>query len=59
MLIHAQVPNLCKTAGEVAGRRWVCLQANGTLMMGTCGTAPLPRRAALLAIPGAMDPKRV
>lgn len=39
-------------------RRWACLLANGTLRMGTCGTAPPPRRAALLATPGAMDPRR-
>lgn len=26
--------------------------------MGTRGTAPPPRRAALLAIPGVMDPRR-
>lgn len=54
----SQAPNLCKMAGEMEGRRWACLAANGTLKMGTCGTAPLPRRAALLAIPGAMDPRR-
>ena len=39
-------------------RRWACLPANGTLRMGTCGTAPPPRRAAPRATLGAMDPRK-
>lgn len=54
----SQASNLCKIAGEMEVRKWACLPANGKLMMGTCGIAPPPRRAAPRATHGGMDPRR-
>lgn len=40
-------------------KKWACLLTNGTLRKGTYGTAPPPRRVALLVTPGGMDTRSV